>query len=137
MIYYSILSLVFSVLPLQAEEPQTETPLQPKRILPHDREDGFTDVIVLPSREIKNFDMIEKTQQKYISKLHPDYRAVLSMYVKDKKNRYIEIISCVNYENETVQVYFDMGEVYKKLKTKDKETKKKIEELEKAYTSLQ
>ena len=81
--------------------------------------------------------MIEKTQQKYISKLHPDYRAVLSMYVKDKKNRYIEIISCVNYENETVQVYFDMGEVYKKLKTKDKETKKKIEELEKAYTSLQ
>lgn len=81
--------------------------------------------------------MIEKLQQKHISKLHPDYRAILSMYVKDKKNRYIEIISCINYENKMVQVYFDMGEVYKKLKTKDKETKEKIEELEKAYTVLQ
>lgn len=81
--------------------------------------------------------MIEKMQQKYISKLYPDYRAIFSMYVKDKKNRYIEIISCINYENEMIQVYFDMGEVYNKLKTKDKETKEKIENLEKGYTHLQ
>lgn len=136
-IYYFALSLVFSFAPLQADVPQTETPSQPKRILPSDREDGFTDVIVLQSRGIKNFDMIEKMQQKHISKLHPEYRAILSMYVKDKKNRYIEIISCVNHENEMGQVYFDMGEVYKKLKTKDKETKEKIEQLEKSYINLQ
>lgn len=56
--------------------------------------------------------------------------------MKDKKNRYIEIVSCMNNENETIRIYFDMSEVYEKLKTKDKETKEKIEELEKLYINL-
>lgn len=137
-LYQFALPVAFSFMPLQAEVPQRETsmPAPTERVLPSDREDGFTDVIVLQPRGIKNVDMIEKAQQKIIDKSYPNYRAVLSIYMKDKKNRYIEIVSCMNNENETIRIYFDMSEVYEKLKTKDKETKEKIEELEKLYINL-
>lgn len=97
----------------------------------------FTDVILLPTKGIRNVGMIEKAQQQYIKKLYPDHHVVLSVYVKDQKGRYIEAVSCVNNENEMVQVYFDMSNVYQYLKGKNGETKMEVEKLESSYMTVQ
>lgn len=97
------------------------------------KEKDFTNLILLPTNGIRNVGMIGKAQQKYIKKLYPDHRVVLSVYIKDQKGRYIEAVSCVNSENDMVQVYFDMSNVYKYLKSKNENSKLEIEKLEKSY----
>lgn len=89
--------------------------------------------IVLKPKEVKKFDLIEKVQQEYIDKLDPNYRLLSSIYIKSDNNRFIEFLLLMGYNNECKLVEFDMTDVYKNLKKKDSETKKKIEDLEKIY----
>lgn len=90
-------------------------------------------IIFLKPEKVRKIDMIEKVQEKYIKKLYPDYRIILRIPIKDDKNRFVETLSLVNPEGNKALVHFDMTEVYKSLKSKDKETKIKIEELESNY----
>lgn len=93
----------------------------------------WKELIVLKPEKIRKIDMIEKVQEKYIKKQYPDYRIILRIPIKDDKNRFVETISLMNIEGKKALVHFDMTEVYKSLKSKDTETRKKIEELENNY----
>lgn len=55
------------------------------------------------------------------------------MYTKDSKDCPIEVFALENDENKTAYVTFDMSQVYKKFKVKNKETREKIELLEKKH----
>lgn len=90
-------------------------------------------IIILKPEKVRKIDMIEKVQEKYVQKLYPDYRIILRIPIKDDKNRFVETLSLATPEGKKALVHFDMTEVYKSLKSKDKETKIKIEELESNY----
>ena len=98
---------------------------------------GFADAIVLPIDETRDVGMIGKVQQEYIKELYPNHRVILSVYIKDQKGCYIEAVSCVNSDDEMVQVYFDMSNVYKHLKNQNEKSKLEIEKLEKSYVIVQ
>lgn len=93
----------------------------------------FSKVIVLSPKEIKTVDRIRPVQEDYIRKHYEGYRIIFNMYTKDSKDCPIEVFALENDENKTAYVTFDMSQVYKKLKVKNKETREKIELLEKKH----
>lgn len=117
-----------------------EKPIKPleKKLLPAPNffESGRDGVIIIKPENIRKIDMIEKFQEEYVKKLYPDYRIILRIPIKDDQNRFIDTLSLVNIEGEKILVSFEVTEVYKSLKSKDKETKLKIEELESNYMEI-
>ena len=93
-------------------------------------------IIILNPESVRKIDMIEKVQEEYVKKLYPGYHIILRIPIKDDKNLFVETLSLVNLEGKKALLHFDMTEVYKSLKSKDKETKLKIEELESNYLSF-
>lgn len=89
--------------------------------------------IVLDSGEIKRFDQIKTLIDDYIRKNHEGYKISGTMRTMDaiSGERFILIVGLENDEDKKERLYFDMTHVYKKLEqSKDKETRKKIKELE-------
>lgn len=132
---YSILSGACSLMLLHASADQEKSaPSKEETSFPAPNfKSEWKELIVLKPEKIRKIGMIEKVQEKYIKKLYPDYRIILRIPIKDDKSRFVETISLMNLEGKKALVHFDMTEVYKNLKSKDTETKKKIEELESNY----
>lgn len=93
----------------------------------------FSEVVVLSPKEIKTIDKIRPVQEEYIRKHYEGYQIIFNMYTKDSKGCPIEIFALENDENKAAYVTFDMSQVYKKLKVKNKETREKVELLEKKH----
>lgn len=137
-IYYLVLVAACLLLPLHAGDVSGKNadPDKSKISFPLNSKIQFTDIIVLKSHEVSKLDAMERVQRKYIDKKYPNYHVVLSLFFKDGNKRFIEIVSLVNDEGEKARVRFDMTEVYKNLKTKNKDSREKIEELESFYIDL-
>lgn len=80
--------------------------------------------------------MIQGVQQDYISQQYKDYQTEMIMYIKDGDGRFIQMYSLKNEEGKKALIYFDMSEVYQRLKAKDKATRGKVKELEDAYMTI-
>lgn len=76
--------------------------------------------------------MIQGVQQDYISQQYKDYQTEMIMYIKDGDGRFIQMYSLKNEEGKKALIYFDMSDVYQRLKA----TREKVKELEDAYMTI-
>lgn len=83
-------------------------------------------------QEIKTLEMIQGVQQDYISQQYKDYQTEMIMYIKDGDGRFIQMYSLKNEEGKKALIYFDMSDVYQRLKA----TRGKVKELEDAYMTI-
>lgn len=97
----------------------------------------FSEAIILKPTEVKTYEMIQSVQQDYIDKKFQNYDTVCVMYIKDHDGRFIQINSLKNDDGKKAMIYFDMSDVYGNLKSKDKETREKIRELENSYMTIE
>lgn len=87
--------------------------------------------IILDSKDIKKYSQLEYQLEEYIRKHHEGYEVLGRMFTMDEDHHFLLIFSLKNEEGKTDIVYFDVTDIYKKLsKSRDKETRKKIKELE-------
>ena len=85
---------------------------------------------------IKKAGEIEDALKEYVRKNFEGYTILGYIYTMDG-DRFIEILSIENEEGKGLLVYFDMTDVYKKLNTKERSSKKKIKSLEDKHRPLE
>lgn len=106
----------------------------PKQILPANGSElgNWNTPIVLNSKEVKKYSQLEYQLQEYIREHYEGYEILGRTFtLDDDSGHFILILSLKNEEGKKKRVHFDMTDLYKKLSaSKDKETRKKIKELE-------
>lgn len=92
--------------------------------------------ITLDFKHLKNYGQVDYLLQEYIRKNYEGYEIEGRIFTTSE-GRFILILSLKNDEDKKATVYFDMTDAYKKLnKSKDKETRKKIKELEEKHKPI-
>lgn len=89
----------------------------------------FENPIVLNLKDIKNVDTLEFALKEYVRKHYEGYRIIGTMFTMHGE-RFIEILDLTDDNGKDAMVYFDMTEAYKKLKTRGKQNRERIKELE-------
>ena len=102
------------------------------------QKNGLENTILNPIKltKIKKINEISNVQQNYIDKNYKGYSVCGNMYTM-RDGLYIHIVSIINEEGQRNFVYFDMTDVYKKLKSsRGKEAKMRIKELMESHMPL-
>lgn len=82
-------------------------------------------------RGVKTMDQIKDIQGEYIRKHYKGYHIVGDIFTTIEGNQFIQILVIKNEDKAEKFIYFDMTDVYKKIKrSADKKTRETIKELE-------
>lgn len=79
--------------------------------------------------KIKQLDDIKWIQKEYVEKHYEGYHIMGNMYTIEN-GRFIQIACIENHDNQGKLIHFDMTDVYRKLRMKDKKNRQKIKALE-------